>query len=410
MSPAPTGPKASTALVVLALAFAANAIGRGVGEAFMVLVLPLSQEFGWQRALVSSVFSVYLLTNGLGAPLTGMLIDRWGPRVVYPLGLLFLGAACLLTPHLTSIWQFQLTLGVLAGMGTSMLGMVPASMLISRWFRERMSTAMGFAYAGFGTGTIVIVPLAQHSIELQGWRDTYQLMGFLLLALLPLLLMLPWRRLQPADGPSKQRGSGDSPQTRWQLVKGAFRSRAYWQIATLFSFTAFTTFSVVTQVVPFLIQSGLTPLEAATAYGTAGLLSVFGIPASGWAGDRFGYRRTVTFSFATTFIGIAALMLFSFEPAWRWLVIVWIATFGTMQGARGPIVSSLAVKNFGGAGYATIYGTLFAWMSISGAAGGLVAGALYDVTGGYRAGFVLSMVAVFLALSPFWVRKPLSSR
>jgi MFS family permease len=163
-------------------------------------------------------------------------------------------------------------------------------------------------------------------------------------------------------------------------------------------------------VVPFLIQSGLTPLEAATAYGTAGLLSVFGIPASGWAGDRFGYRRTVTFSFATTFIGIAALMLFSFEPAWRWLVIVWIATFGTMQGARGPIVSSLAVKNFGGAGYATIYGTLFAWMSISGAAGGLVAGALYDVTGGYRAGFVLSMVAVFLALSPFWVRKPLSSR
>src|SRR5258706_7629485 len=82
-------------------------------------------------------------------------------------------------------------------MGTSMLGMVPASMLISRWFRERVSTAMGFAYAGFGTGTIVIVPLAQHSIELQGWRDTYQVMCFALLALLPLLLVLPWRRIAP---------------------------------------------------------------------------------------------------------------------------------------------------------------------------------------------------------------------
>ena len=402
------GRKASTAVVVLVLAFAANAVGRGVGEAFMVLVLPLSQEFNWRRAEVSSVFSVYLLVNGLGAPLTGMLIDRWGPRVVYPLGLLLLGAACLLTPHLTAIWQFQATLGVLAGMGTSMLGMVPASMLISRWFRDRMSTAMGIAYAGFGTGTITIVPLAQHSIELQGWRDTYQLMGFLLVAILPLLLMLPWRRLN-GDSPLKHRGAGESPR-RLELLKNAFRSRAYWQIATLFSFTAFTTFSVVTQVVPFLIESGLTPLEAATAYGTAGLLSVFGIPASGWAGDRFGYRSTVTTSFATTFVGIAALMAFSFEPSWRWLVIVWIATFGTMQGARGPIVSSLAVRNFGGAGYATIYGTLFAWMSMAGATGGLIAGYLYDLTGGYRAGFVFSMVTVLIAVSPFWVRRPLAAR
>ena len=183
---------------MLVLAFAANAVGRGVGEAFMVLVLPLSQEFGWRRAEISSVFSIYLLVNGLGAPLTGMLIDRWGPRVVYPLGLAFLAGACLLTPHLTTVWQFQAALGVLAGMGTSMLGMVPASMLISRWFREKMSTAMGIAYAGFGTGTITIVPLAQHSIELQGWRDTYQVMGLVLLVLLPLLLMLPWRRIAPA--------------------------------------------------------------------------------------------------------------------------------------------------------------------------------------------------------------------
>ena len=41
MNLAPSRPQASTAIVVLILAFAANAVGRGVGEAFMVLVLPL---------------------------------------------------------------------------------------------------------------------------------------------------------------------------------------------------------------------------------------------------------------------------------------------------------------------------------------------------------------------------------
>ena len=401
-------PKASTAFIVLVLAFAANALGRGVGDAFMVFVLPLSQEFGWGRAQVSSVYSIYLLVNGVSAPATGMLIDRWGPRVVYPLGLVLLGSACLLAAHLTAIWQFQAALGVMAGMGTSMLGMVPASMLISRWFRQRMSTAMGIAYAGFGTGTIVLVPLAQHSIELQGWRSTYEVMGFAVLALLPLLLLLPWRRIAPAA--AKPKADAPPPVSRMQLMKNAMRSRAYWQIATLFSFTSLTTFSVVTQVVPFLIQSGLSPLEAATAFGTAGLLSVFGIPASGWSGDRFGARATVSFSFVLTFTGVVALMVLSYVPSARWLVIVWIATFGLMQGARGPIVSSLAARNFAGPGYATIYGTLFAWMSMAAAAGGLIAGVLYDMTGGYRAGFVFAMLTVLVAVSPFWVRRPLGGR
>src|SRR5690349_21343387 len=148
-------------------------LGRGIADSFMVFVLPLSDEFGWKRAQVVSVYSAFLVVTGLAAPLTGMLIDRWGPRVVYPVGVVLLASSCLLSSQLGQLWQFQVVVGLLAGMGVSMLGMVPASMLIARWFRNRMSTAMGVAYAGFGVGTIVVVPLAQRSIELVGWRDTY---------------------------------------------------------------------------------------------------------------------------------------------------------------------------------------------------------------------------------------------
>lgn len=382
-------------------------VGRGVGDAFMVFVLPLSQEFGWTRAQVASVYSVYLITNGLGAPLTGMLIDRYGARVVYPLGLALLGTACFSASHLTQIWQFQACLGVVAGMGTSMLGMVPASMLISRWFRDRMSTAMGVAYAGFGTGTLLLVPLAQKSIELQGWKATYLAMSVALLALMPVLILLPWRRIA---GPRASGGGGTgahlpSP-SRLALLRDALRTPAYWKIVTLFSFTSMTTFSVITQVVPFFIQSGLTPLEAATAFGAAGLLSVFGIPVSGWAGDRVGFRPTVTTTFVSTLLGIAALMALAFWPA-HWLVVAWVVCFGTMMGARGPIVSSLAARHFAGPGFATIYGTMFGWMSLAGAFGGFVSALLYDATGGYKAGLVFSMATVFIAASPFWLGTPL---
>ena len=383
-------------------------IGRGVADAFMVFVLPLSEEFGWKRAQVSSVYSAFLVVTGLAAPLTGMLIDRWGPRIVYPLGLLLLGSACLIAGRLSHLWQFQVVIGLMSGLGVSMLGMVPASMLISRWFRDRMSTAMGVAYAGFGTGTIIVVPLAQRSIELHGWRETYSLMGSVALALLPLLLLLPWRRIV-GDKPLRSK-PGSTPGVRPRgALAGALRTRAYWQIVQLFSFTSMTTFSVITQVVPFFVESGLSPLAAASAFGSAGLLSIFGIMAAGVAADRFGFRKTVTASFTATFIGIVSLLAFSWTRA-PWLAFVFVICFGSAMGARGPIVSTLAARHFGSAGFATIYGTMFAWMSISGALAAFIAGWLYDVTGSYRAGFLFSMMTVLVALSPFWTSRPLPRR
>jgi MFS family permease len=376
-----------------------------LADAFMVFVLPLSEEFGWKRAQVSSVYSAFLVVTGLAAPLTGMLIDRWGPRVVYPMGLVLAGSACLFASQLSQLWQFQLVVGLMLGLGVSMLGMVPASMLISRWFRDRMSTAMGVAYAGFGTGTIVVVPLAQRSIELNGWRETYSLMGIVALALLPLLLLLPWGRIA-GDKPLRAKTEPAAVSTRGALA-AALRTRAYWQIVQLFSFTSITTFSVITQVVPFFVESGLSPLAAASAFGSAGLLSIFGILAAGWAADRFGFRRSVTASFAATIVGIVSLLIFSWTKA-PWLVFVWVFCFGSAMGARGPIVSSLAARNFGSAGFATIYGTMFAWMSTSGALAAFIAGWLYDVTGSYRAGLLFSMVTVLIAVSPFWTSRPLS--
>lgn len=394
--------------LVLLLAFACNMVGRGVGDTFIVFLLPLSEAFGWTRAQVSSVYSIYLVVTGLAAPLTGVLLDRWGPRVVYPAGLALLGAGCLLAGHLTQLWQFQACIGILNGVGVSMLGMVPASMLISRWFRDRMSTAMGIAYAGFGTGTLLIVPLTQYLIESHGWRDTYRLMGVALLAVLPLLLLVPWRSL--AGGPPKAPARKSSPleETRAWQVGSAMKTRAYWQLVQVFAFTALAMYAMLAQIVAYLVEVGLKPLEAATAFGAQGLLSVAGMMASGWSSDRFGFRATATASFASTFVGIGFLLLLSVHPA-AWLVVPFVLFFGISQGARGPIVSSITARLFRGPTFATINGTIFACMSVGGAVGSWASGMLYDLTGGYRASFVFSMACVAIAVAPFWTARPLGA-
>src|SRR3546814_18628170 len=89
-------------------------------------------------------------------------------------------------------------------MGISAIGIVPASALIGRWYRHRMSVAMGVAYSGLGTGSLLVVPLAQWWIEWQGWRSTYMAMGWCVAVLLAVTIALPSPRLAgaaPRPGP-----------------------------------------------------------------------------------------------------------------------------------------------------------------------------------------------------------------
>uniref|UniRef100_UPI0040554990 MFS transporter n=1 Tax=Orrella sp. TaxID=1921583 RepID=UPI0040554990 len=69
------------ALLVLFICFAFNMAGRGIADTYVAFLLPLETEFGWSRSGISSVYSIYLLANGLSAPFIGVLFDRWGPRV-----------------------------------------------------------------------------------------------------------------------------------------------------------------------------------------------------------------------------------------------------------------------------------------------------------------------------------------
>ena len=65
-----------TALAVLGICLALNLIGRGTADTYVVFLLPLEQDLGWSRSKMTSVYSLYLLVNGLTAPVIGYLFDR----------------------------------------------------------------------------------------------------------------------------------------------------------------------------------------------------------------------------------------------------------------------------------------------------------------------------------------------
>ena len=375
--------------------------GRGFADTYAVFLLPLEREFGWTRSELTGVFAIYLLVNGFTAPLVGLLFDRLGPRWVYGSGILCLGAAFFMAQGLSSLWEFYLFVGVLVGFGVSLNGMVPGSALLARWYRARLSTAIGIAFSAFGVGTVVFVPIAQQLVSQYDWRFAYRVFGIGLLVITPLVLFtIPWRSFIAGHPDHQARVKQQVAGEGWTL-RAALRTRIYWGLAQVLFCTATGMFSILVQLVAFLIDAGFSPLAAATTYGVLGMLASVSIMSSGFIADRFGYRRTVTASFAGTASGMMMLLLISQWPS-AFLLALFIPLFGFCMGTRGPIVSSVCARQFAGPNMATIYGTIYSTNALGAALGSVLGGVLHDLTGGYAAGLGFALAFIALAGMPFW--------
>src|SRR5207245_589039 len=96
------------AWVVTAVTFLALLAASSVRAAPGVFIVPLEQEFGWDRAVISLAVSISLITFGLGGPIGGTLVDRIGPRraLLGGLGMIVTGLYFLLS--LRDLWALYL--------------------------------------------------------------------------------------------------------------------------------------------------------------------------------------------------------------------------------------------------------------------------------------------------------------
>jgi MFS family permease len=392
---------ARVALNVLALCFSLSLLGRGLGESFTVFLKPISEDFGWDRAQVVSVYSLTWLAGGLTAPLVGRLFDRSGPRPVYALGLLLLGAAFLIAAHAQHLWQVQLSVGLCVGLGIALIGNVPNSILLGRWFGPRLPTAMAILYSATGAGILVLLPASQVLIDRIGWRDAYQLFGIVSLCLLLPLLVLPWRLFatgSPHIVKKTDLGFVDEGWTVWS----AMRHHAFWALFATFFFTAVAMYAITAQIVAYLIDAGFPPLQAATAWGFSGILTLFGMLGISTLDGLIGRRPSVLFSYGVSIVGIILLWLLQYYPNY-WILTGFVVCFGSMIGSRGPLITATALNIFRGERVGTIYGTISIGSGLGSGLGSWTGGLIHDWTHSYNPLIAFALVNVVLGLIPFLV-------
>jgi MFS family permease len=390
-----------TALVVLALCFTLAVLGRGLSESFTVFLKPISENFGWDRAQIVSIYSLTWLIGGLTAPLVGRLFDHSGPRIVYALGLLLLGSAFLIAAHAQELWQFQLSIGLCVGIGVAFIGNVPNSILLGRWFGPKLPTAMAVVYSAMGGGVLALLPASQLLIDRLGWRETYQLFGFAALGLLVPLMLLPWRLFAAGSPHVAKKTDPDFVDNGWTLAS-AMRHHAFWALFSTFFFTAVGMYAIAAQIVAYLIDAGFPPLQAATAWGFSGVVLVFGMLGVSALDGLIGRRPSVLLSYAISILGIFLLWLLQYYPNVI-LLTGFVVCFGSMMGSRGPLITATAMKIFRGKRVGTIYGTISIGSGLGSAFGSWSGGLIHDATHGYNALLLFALASVVLGMIPFLI-------
>lgn len=388
-------------LLLIVLCFVMGMVSRGLTDAFSVFVLPIGESFGVDRAAVTGIYAVAMLGIGFGGPLAGILVDRFGPRQLVVVGVAAMGLGMALSALAEAVWQFYPTFGLLGGIGCAALGSVMQSSLLGRWFSRRLGTALAVSYSANGVGVMVMAPAAQLLIDAYGWRVAYGVLGAAVLLLLVPILVLPWR-LIAAGHPDLARPvpseSGAEPVVAPNL-RTAIVSAPFWNLCATFCLTSVGIYALTPQTVAYLIEQGVSPLEAAGAIGVMGLLMPIGMIGFNWLADRGGRRVSVVASYGCTMAGIGALLAFS-GPQDFWLLAIFVGLFGISMGSRGPMISTLATLRFRGPHLGRIYGSITLAMGLGGAFGAWAGGFAHDLTGGYTAVMLVSLGGLLLGGIP----------
>ena len=397
---------------VISLCFLTTLTSAGVRSSPSVLIHPLEAEFGWSRTLIASAVSMNLLLFGIAAPLSGFLIDRFGPRKVMigSLSLLIVGVSG--TMMMTQFWQFFLVWGVIVGLGAGGVGSVLTATVGNRWFVAKRGLALGILGSASSTGQIIFLPLFMAMITYAGWRLGSMALIIVALILLPLIFL--FMRDDPSDVGLEPYGSGDPKATaiggaaslRGMSAKNATITAkevvthpTFWLLAASFFVCGGTANGLIgTHLIPHEIEIGIPQIAAASLLGIMGGLNMVGTIFSGWMIDKVQPQRWLALVYALR--GVSLLFL-PFVHDFTGLVFFAIV-YGLDWFATVPPSMAITADTFGRQNVGKVYGWIFMSHQIGAAIMASAAGAIRTWMGDYQFAFlsggVIAMIAAGLAL------------
>ena len=356
---------------------------------FGTLVTPLQAEFGWSRAEMSLALTITNITVVFGSPALGFLVDRVGVKRLLLPSITLMGLAVAATSLLQgNIWYFYLSFFAITLLGLGTLPLSYSRVLIG-WFDKKRGLALGVALSGFGVGGALVPEVAATMTELYGWRSAYQLFAVMVLVVsLPLALLV----LREAPVESSALPEKDLP-VKFELSTGAaMRGRNYWLILASFFLAGIGITSILSHLVPMLMDRGMSYQGAARAMSTLAFALIFGRMLAGYLMDHF-FAPYITAAFIV--FGLAGGIVMLALGAVGWQAYVAAALVGLATGSEISEIAYIVGRYFGQIAFGLIYGIMFGAFQLGSAISAPLMGYYYDSHGDYI-GALWGVVALVL--------------
>jgi sugar phosphate permease len=376
--------------LILLIGFVTLAGASGVSSSFAVFYSTLLQIFDWSHAAGASVYSINQLVLAASAPFMGGLLDRFGPRWLFPAAATLVGVAWMACGTVHSLGQFMVFYGVLSALGQTALSL--ATVVVSRWFQPtHRGRAIGLADVGTGVGHVLFVPGAAWLVTSVGWRWAFIVVGAtVLVVLVPLNLL---HRPTPSTGATNLNAA---------TLRGALRTRALWMLCVAHLCMTITMTRVNVHLVNFLVGTGmLLIVGASTVFSALSLVSLGGRMFFGWLADRLRGEGAFTVALSCTMTGYVMLLLLGALES-RWPLYAFIVSYGFAQGAGGIAIAAKTVEIFHGPRLGTIFMLVTLSGNLGAAFGAWIGGRFFDLTGSYALTFATAIASGLLAIGCMW--------
>jgi MFS transporter, SHS family, lactate transporter len=369
---------------------------------FLLIMLPISQEFGVPLVAVTAVFTITLWLRLLGATASGWLADRVGRKIPLMISILWFSICNFIAgfaPSFAFLFFFRALLGI--GMGAEWPA--GASLAMESWPVRSRGFMSGILQGSWGLGFLLSSAVYGLLYAYIGWR------GMLWIGILPALAVIWVRKyVKEPEVWLENRRKQRTQKREMRLPLFAIFKRQFigntltacWWMASCMV----TYYSIWALFATHLQKDlGLSPGLIATPIAIANLIGFLAMGFWGWVGDVLGRRWSMIIP-AAIGLFVTPTYLLTSDPVW---IIGGFLVQGVFAGAMYSQMPSYLTERFPTEVRATASGFCFHQAAIF---GGSVAPILTWFAVNYQMGFAIPMligttlglvnVIVALLLSP----------
>lgn len=349
----------------------------GIGPFF----IPITEDLGFSRSLLSTIIAVGMLCYGVGMPVSGYLVNARGTRFVLLLGLVLVVASIVGAVLATGPFSFFISFGLGLSLGLAFLSPVALTPIISRWFTRKRGMALFFLSTGSMAGIAILTPVMGFLIQAIGWRETLLAFAVLLAVITLPVAFLLMRDQAPEETDTlapKATASGQTagpPKTNplhdGMSVQRALRTLPFWQVCMGLFACGYSMNLLGTHGVPMLMDHGFDMMTGSFGIGLIGFAAIFSTLVLGRLSDVVQRKNILAVIYLVRGLGFFALV----SVGLKWELYT-AATIGGIVWAGSVALSSAILADIYGV---RLVGILYGWAYL----GHQIAGMISSWLGGW---------------------------